>query len=151
MNKKSIALIGVCVLIMAASIWFVKQANNSNSSATNVQSDGQTQLMLKFSNLQASYPSDPEVCLVTHDDPDLKLDATDKTGIENAVVGTIIDIPAGTNVAVYVKTYDKTDAAGTAIYESTYGSYNFTAKKTNTDAGSNQDSWVVTKFVACKK
>lgn len=145
MDKKYVVLIGILVLvIIVGGIGFVMRTNKS-SSATSTQSDGQTQLTLKFSGLQAHYPSNPETCLATSNDPGLKPDGTDQTDIENAVASTVIDIPAGTNIDVHIKSYDKTSATGTSIYESTYGSYNFTAKKPN------QGSWVVTKFVACKK
>ncbi len=143
-------LIGIVVLaIVAGGVWFVKQTNKPDASVASKQSDGQTQLNLKFSDLQANYPQKPEACLATNDDAELTLDTASRTNIENSVVATIFDIPAGTNVDVHLKTYDKANATGTSIYESTYGSYNFTAKKM--DAGVNKGSWIVTQFEACKK
>lgn len=61
-----------------------------------------------------------------------------------SVVTSIIDIPAGTNVDIFYKSYSKDEAEGTAVYESTYGSYNFASVKT-------KNGWITTDFVACKK
>ncbi len=152
MKKKYIVLLGILVLIVVAGgIGLAKKSNKPDSSAASAQSSGDTQLNLKFSDLQAHYPPEPDACLANNDDPSLKLDAADQANIVDAVVGTVIDIPAGTNVDVHVKTYDETNATGTSVYESTYGAYNFTAKKHNAKGNSNQGSWVVTDFVACKK
>ncbi|MGV9002008.1 MAG: hypothetical protein ACOH18_03590 [Candidatus Saccharimonadaceae bacterium] len=152
MNKKYLVLIGILVLVLAiGGILLATQTNKSNPPSTEVKNNDQTQLSLKFSDLQANYPSNPDTCLATATDTNLTIDTTDQSDIENSVAGTIIDIPAGTNVNAYLKTYDKTNATGTAVYESTYGSYNFTAKKTTTSVESNQTSWIVTKFIACKK
>lgn len=148
MKKKYIVLTGALALVViVGGVVLVTQMNKPGSPGTDAQSNGQTPLMLTFSELQAHYPSKPEACLATSDDPALKLSSTDKNDIENVVIGTVIDIPAGTNVDVHVKSYDNTGATGTSVYESTYGSYNFTAKKTN----GSQGNWTVSQFVACKK
>ena len=143
MKKKYIVLIGILIfIVLLGGVVFVLWNKST-------QGDEQTQLTLKFSDLQAHYPSDPASCLTTNDDPNLTLNTSDQAGIESAAFGTVIDIPAGTSGNVHIKTYDKTSATGTLLFESTYGNYNFTAKKA--DANTNQESWVVTTFVACKK
>ena len=77
----------------------------------------------------------------------------DRTGIENAVVTSIIDIPAGTNVDVRIATFSDTEVTGSAIYPDAYGSYNYVVKKASTSDASSSDyfaGWKVTSFVACK-
>lgn len=150
MNKKYVALIGILVLAVMVGIGLVMLTNNNSSSATPVQDNKQAYVSHTFSYMQAHYPTNPEVCLATSNDPSLKVDAIDRTDIENSVVGTITDIPAGTNVDVYVKTYDKTNITGSSLYESTYGTYNFIAKKAKANASSQSEEWLVTTFEACK-
>lgn len=147
MNKKYLLVLLVIILVAAGIIILMKIGDNSTpSSAGQVQeSTRPEQLSLKFSDMQANYPANPDQCLATSVDPSLKLDAGDQMAIESAVGMTVIDMPAGTNFDTYVKTYNETVATGTTVYESTYGSYNFTAEK----AG--QSTWLVTTFVACKK
>lgn len=134
-------LIGIVLLLAIAGgvVFAIKM-----SSTGTVKNDEPAQASFTFSELQANYPAQPEACLATSRDTSLTLDATEQTDIENSVIGVIIDVPAGTNADIYVKTHDKTSATGTSVYESTYGTYNFTAKKAN-------QGWVVTKFLACAK
>ena len=150
MNKKYIVLLLVVVLAVAGALTYFVSRSDSDSSQDQVQSSEPKQLSLTFSELQSNYPSNPDACLATSDAADLKIDASDRSAIENANLGTIIDIPAGTNVDIFVKTHSDTTATGTSIYESTYGSYNFTAQKV-TDPGSGSSHWVVSEFVACKR
>lgn len=153
MNKKLVALGLVVLLVVVGGVVFVMmRADKAATSTTKVrEEDKAKQLELKFSDLQANYPPNPDACLATSDDTNLKIDAADQENIVNSVVSTVIDVPAGTNVDVYFKTYDKTVATGTSIYESTYGSYNFIAQKIPDNQNANQEKWVASKFVACKK
>jgi len=152
MNKKYVALVLIIILVIIGGIALaLNHTNKQVSSTTEAQKESSTkQLALKFSDLQASYPQNPAACLTTSDDASLKLEAIDQANIVNAVMGTVIDIPAGTNVDIHVKTYDKAVATGTSIYESTYGSYNFTARKVPASS-SDKESWAVYKFEACIK
>lgn len=150
MNKKYTILLFVAVLAIAGALTYFVSRSDSDSSQNQVQGREPKQLSLTFSELQANYPSSTDACLTTSDAADLAVDSSDRSAIESANLGTIIDIPAGTNVDVFVKTYDDSRATGTSIYESTYGSYNFTAQKV-ADPGSGGSHWVVSKFVACKK
>lgn len=88
-------------------------------------------------------------CLQTKDNSALSVASQNSNFIGNAVATSIIDVPAGTNVDVYFKSFDNTNATGTAIYAGKYGTYNFTAIKTQTGP-SYTGGWTITHFAACK-
>lgn len=131
MNKKVIGIAVVVVLLVVAGGITFGILHNKQSASTETKS--------------ATAPA----CLASSDNPDLKISSEDQTYIPNAVVTGRKDVPAGTNVTVYVKTYDGTTAAGSALYPGNYGSYNFTIEKGET-INSYQGGWSVTSFVACK-
>lgn len=136
----------IVIVVIIVGVVLLQQSTTQTSS----QAQTQSSLSFTFSDLQANYPQNPAACLATAEQSDVAVDQATKNDIDMTLASTIIDIPAGTNVDVYLKTFDKTVATGTIVYESTYGSYNFTAKKTDSrDAQS--ASWIVTKFAACTK
>lgn len=75
---------------------------------------------------------------------------SEQEGIEQAVLGQLTTVPAGTNVDMYFATFSKTTANGSAVYPKKYGSYNFTVKKV-TPPKPDQLSWKVVSFVPCVK
>jgi hypothetical protein len=79
----------------------------------------------------------------------LHLLSRDSNDIGIAGTSYITDVPAGTNAAVRVATYDGKTMTGATLYPSPYGSYNFEAKKVNTTS-TNEISWQVTGFTPCK-
>lgn len=100
-----------------------------------------------LSNISKS--SEKSACLQTQENTALAVPDNDASSIANASTLSIIDVPAGTNVDVYIKTYSSTKATGTAIYSGKYGSYNFEAGKASKgDAYTN--GWQITQFNACK-
>jgi len=111
------------------------------------QSDEYTRRTL--SETKANTPASVAVCMAKRDNPDLQISSTDQTDIFNSVVTSITDVPAGTDVSVYVGAYDGTTTSGSIVYAGDYGSYNFTASK-NTSSQSTGINWTVKTFVACK-
>ncbi|HSX30602.1 MAG TPA: hypothetical protein VLE99_01675 [Candidatus Saccharimonadales bacterium] len=96
-------------------------------------------------------PTNRPVCLQPHENTALKVSATDNTTIGNTVATSISDALAGTNVDVYLKTYDGKNATGTAVYGGKYGNYNFVIKKIAAQTGNTfTGGWKVTQFKACK-
>jgi hypothetical protein len=90
-------------------------------------------------------------CLLTQDDSNLVIQAGESTYVANAAMTGIIDVPAGTNVDVHIKTYDGTNATGTSVYPDKYGSYNFTLKKTgNSSTDTYTGGWLITQIKACQ-
>ena len=72
--------------------------------------------------------------------------------ITNAAVMGILDVPAGTNVDVFIKVYTDTKASGTVVYPDTYGSYNFTtSKQANKPSDSLTGEWSIDSLQACRK
>ena len=102
-----------------------------------------------LSETKANTPASVAVCMAKRDNPDLQISSTDQTDIFNSVVTSITDVPAGTDVNVYVGAYDGTTTSGSIVYVGDYGSYNFTASK-NTSSQSTGINWTVKTFVACK-
>lgn len=93
----------------------------------------------------------PPACVQGSDDSNLSVEASDKTFIASTVAASIIDVPAGTNVDVNLRSYNSTNAAGTAIYPGTYGRYNFEAKKIASNNKNSYDGgWKITHFESCK-
>ncbi|MDB5182504.1 MAG: hypothetical protein JWO47_288 [Candidatus Saccharibacteria bacterium] len=90
-------------------------------------------------------------CLQTAEDKNLTVTPEDYTFIQNNVVLSIIDVPAGTNVDVLLKSFSSKNATGTAVYTGKYGRYNFTAQKTSSNSSdSYTGGWKITHFEACK-
>lgn len=77
----------------------------------------------------------------------LKVSGSTQSSIEMAVIGQLIDVPAGTQVDVHVASLSSDTATGSEIYQSDYGTYNFTVKRTAAKDGALD--WHVTRFVAC--
>jgi hypothetical protein len=146
MNKKYLGIATIIIVVLAVLVaWVSAQQPRQSDSAKDTKNSGQpAQVTLKFSDVIASYPLDPKPCHHVAVNPDVVVDEKEKMMLEMSVMTSIIDIPAGTNVDVFYKSYGKDEAKGTAIYESTYGSYNFTSVKT-------KNGWITTDFVACKK
>lgn len=140
MSKKGYLVAGIFVfiLVVGGSVVFAISRNNQSNPTT-------------LNKARANSSTTPPVCLAESDNPNLKVDSQDQTYIVNAVIANIIDVPAGTNVDVHIKTYDSVTATGSSVYAGNYGSYNFTAKKTGTETtNSYQGNWKVTEFLACK-
>jgi hypothetical protein len=95
-----------------------------------------------LSETKANAPVNPAACTAKSDDPNLKISASEQTDIFNAVVTSITDIPAGTEVNVYVASYDNATTNGSIVYAGDYGSYNFTATKQS-------GAWRVKTFEMC--
>ncbi len=90
-------------------------------------------------------------CLQTADNPNIPISAEDRAFIENNAAGSIIDVPAGTNVTAYFKTYDGTTATGSSVYSGKFGSYNFSAKKVaDNSTNSYVGGWKITRLEACR-
>jgi len=87
-------------------------------------------------------------CLL--DNTALKIDSSAQTGIEQAALSKLTTVPAGTNVDIYIATYDTKTANGSAVYPGAYGTYNFTVKKDSSSAAQQPD-WKLTSFTPCKK
>ena len=94
-----------------------------------------------LSNVQSRAPK--QTCLLAQDDPAVKIPEPALTDLSYAVMSSIIDVPAGTNVDIHFKSFTGTQATGTSVYQGTYGSYNFAAEKK--PAG-----WIITSFDPCK-
>ena len=80
----------------------------------------------------------------------LQVSNQDTEFVGNAAASSIIDVPAGTNVDVFFKTFTASKATGSAVYSGSYGKYNFTAEHTQNDAGGYTGGWKITQFAACK-
>ncbi len=74
----------------------------------------------------------------------LELSGADQTGLENALVTQLTDVPAGTTTEINVATYANNKATGSETYGGDYGHYNFEAEKEASG------SWKVVSFVSCK-
>lgn len=131
-----IAGVVIVVLSVAAALFFMQNRSDEYTRRT-------------LSETRANAPANLAACTAKSDSRDLNIPSSDQTDIFNSVVTSIIDIPAGTDVNVYVGAYDGATAGGSIVYAGDYGSYNFTATKNNTSqsAGIN---WTVKTFVACK-
>ncbi len=100
---------------------------------------------------QAQRPTGRPACLQAKTNPNLKASQQDQQFIANANTASIIDVPAGTNVDSYLKTYNGSSATGTSVYSGKYGRYNFVAKKVADNATNNYvGGWRITHFEACK-
>lgn len=135
-NKNILVIVGVSVVVVGVVLAFVLFRNDQYNPTT-----------------LAKVPKSatPPACLQRSNNPNLLVNAEDKTFIDNTIVSSIIDVPAGTNVDIYLKSYDGTRASGTGVYSGKYGSYNFTAKKTSSNAGDDYvGGWELEKFEVCK-
>ena len=92
---------------------------------------------------------DGTACIQKQKNAKLTVSKQDADYVGNAAALSIIDIPAGTNVDVHLKTFSSTAATGTAVYDGTYGSYNFVATKTAASDGFT-NGWQINEFKACK-
>ncbi len=93
----------------------------------------------------------PPACVQDRDNPNLSVKSEDQTFIANAVTLSIIDVPAGTNVDVHLKSYSESGASGTAIYSGKYGRYNLVASKTSSNTSNDYEGgWKITSFEVCK-
>jgi hypothetical protein len=137
-NKRVGILIGTVVIILGVGVGVgIMLHHNEPYSPTT------------FARLQSA--SSRPVCLEKHNNTNLKVDSKDNYYIGNVIATSVTDALAGTNVNVYFKTFDGSNATGTAAYSSYYGSYNFTVKKTASNATNNfVGGWSVTRFQACK-
>lgn len=100
---------------------------------------------------QAQRVTERLACLEDAEGPNLNIGTEARSAIENMVVSSIIDVPAGTNVDVYLRTYDGASATGLATYAGRYGSYNFTAKHTSGSTDSSFGGWKIIRFDACQQ
>ena len=128
-NSKTIILVAATVLVATAFggiAWLMAHQSFRPTTLSNVQSGAPKQ-----------------TCLLTQDDPAVKIPEPALTDLSYAVMSSIIDVPAGTNVDIYFKSFNDTQATGTSVYQGTYGSYNFTAEKKPT-------GWIITSFDPCK-
>lgn len=108
---------------------------------------------VSLATIRKAAPAHPDDCLAsTRDASGLQVDGRDRYFIENNVVAHINNVPAGTNVDVHLHTYNGTTAAGSAMYDKPYGTYNFTAQKIYPHAGNTYvGGWRITGFVVCKR
>jgi hypothetical protein len=94
----------------------------------------------------------PPACLQTTKNPSLQVPDEEHTFIENNLASSITDVPAGTNVTAYIKTYDGKIATGSSVYSGKYGTYNFTAKKLHDNSVNDYvGGWKITALEVCKK
>ncbi|MCA9325085.1 hypothetical protein KDA23_03415 [Candidatus Saccharibacteria bacterium] len=101
----------------------------------------------KLNNLAVT--DDKTVCLQKTDNDKLNINSQNETAIANAVATSITDVPAGTNVDVYLHSFGQIQATGTAIYQNDYGQYNFTVQKIGDTSDPYTGGWDVTQFGAC--
>jgi hypothetical protein len=142
MHKKTLGIVGIAALliIIAASAVLLVHRNDNHIAPA-----------VSLAETRKRSPSPPAACLATKDNSALKVAAKDRDFITNNAVGQIIDVPAGTNVYVHLKTYNGDTATGTSMYSGTYGSYNFTIKNLNKNDGNTYvGGWRITKFETCK-
>lgn len=100
--------------------------------------------------LDKTDPKSRPGCLAKQDNPDLTVPISDQQHLTWAAIDHVLDVPAGTNVNIYLKTYDGNMASGTSVYAGDYGAYNFTAKTHGPSKSGIEGNWVITSFVACK-
>lgn len=116
------------------------------------QSRNDAYVATTFVETKAKAPANPKVCVAKSDNPKLKVPYVDQTDIVNIVSSSIIDVPAGTNVSVYLGTYNGSKSTGSIIYDGNYGTYNFSVtRKADTSASFGTINWTVDTFVACKQ
>jgi hypothetical protein len=145
MNKKTYGIVGLVVVVIAVAVFALVQ-DHGNGAAAAWPAEGE-----RLSRIRREAPAHPAACAAQANAAGLNISKQTRNSIEMAVIGSIVDVPAGTNVDVYAKSFDGTTVTGTSKYEGSYGTYNFTVKKT-TDvyAGSSQTNWRVTAFQPCK-
>ncbi len=97
------------------------------------------------------HPATKTACLQTVTNPQVHISDNENTSIGNAAATSIIDVPAGTNVDVYFKTYTSSKATGSAVYSGSYGTYNFVAEHNATNSDDYTGGWKITHFEACKR
>jgi len=137
-NKRTSVIVSVVIVIaLGVSVSLILRSNEQYSPTT-------------FSSLQRTH-SRP-TCLQPNTNTGLRVDSQDTTYIGNIVATSITDARAGTNVNVYFKTYDGSNATGTAAYGGAYGNYNFTVKKVASNATNPYvGGWKVTRFLSCSE
>lgn len=105
-----------------------------------------------FAEVKANAPANPKVCVAKSHNPKLEIPYVDQTDIANAVSSSITDVPAGTNVNVYIGSYSGAKSAGSIMYDENYGTYNFSVtRKTDTSASFGTINWTIDTFFACKQ
>lgn len=140
MGKKVYVVAGtlVLLLVVGGGVAFTMARHNQSNPTT-------------LARAKAASSAALPACLAVTDDPALTIETQDQTHLVNAVIANIINVPAGTKVAVHIKTYDGDSATGSSVYAGNYGTYNFTARKTGTGAAdSYQGNWKITDFAACQ-
>jgi len=130
--KRIIITAAAVVVLVAAGVLAVRLRATSNGVLPNT-----------YAQARSSGRGAPKACLSAN--KNITLDDTARADLEMAVIGQLIDVPAGTNVDVNVATYDASAATGSEIYGKDFGTYNFTVRKDN--AG----DWRVTSLVPCSK
>lgn len=101
-----------------------------------------------LSNVPQSAPL--AACVQPKENLDISVKPDDETFIANAVASSIVDVLAGTNVDVYLSSYEGSAASGSAIYADNFGNYNFTAeKKTSNETNNYVGGWEISKIEKC--
>lgn len=129
-HVKVIIVIIVAMLGIAATVFVIQNRSGVFTPRT-------------LAEVKAQASGTPSTCSDTSGTSKLSVPDEDQTGIFNAVVSSIVDIPAGTQADVHVTTYDGIGAAGVIVYGGDYGDFNFSAVKQS-------NAWQVTTFEVCK-
>lgn len=138
MKKLLVTLIiaGIVIVSVTAALFLINQGTSFSGTT--------------LAEIKKTLNEDSPVCL--KNSSTATVTATDQYGLETAVLSSISDVPAGTNVDILVATFSDTEATGSAKYADGYGTYNFVVKNVldATTNGQTQSVWETTSFVACK-
>lgn len=94
-------------------------------------------------------PSNKPICLQKTNNASLTIGKQTTEFIGNAVATSITDVPAGTNVDVYFKTFGNSKATGSAVYSGSYGNSNFVAEKQARSDSEYTGGWKISELKAC--
>lgn len=140
MHKRNIVIVaGILFVIAAVTVFMLTgKETESISQAPNTPTDPRL-----IPNYFAEALQTPSTGACLEADESISIKAEERMDIEYASMAHLIDVPAGTNVDIYLATYSESEVTGSDRYSGEYGSYNFTLTKQDGD-------WSVTAYQRCE-
>lgn len=135
-SKRLLIVLGAVLIVVAAAVTGLAMHQNKPFTGTTLAS------------IQSR--SQKPTCLQNAKQNAVPISSEQNEFVARAAATSIIDVPAGTNVDTYIKTYTGTKAVGTAYYGGTYGTYNFEATHKANSTDTYYGGWSITHFEACK-
>lgn len=134
-NKRLVIVVSaMVVVVVAAAIGLTVHQNKPFTGTT-------------LARLQS--PAKKPACLQKAKENAVPISSEQNEFVAQAAATSIVDVPAGTTVDTYIKTYTDTKATGTAVYGGKYGTYNFEATHKANSTDPYFGGWSITHFEAC--